>query len=147
MFSNVLIVCYANICRSPAAEVVFNALHERKSARRVVYRSAGIRAFDGLGMDPVMQSELAARGWPTGEHYSRRLQAGMVIDADLVLVAEKNQIEQIEALQPTSRGKVFALGKWAGIDVADPYGKAESLYRETLNLIERCAESWIDRIC
>ncbi|MEM5345939.1 low molecular weight protein-tyrosine-phosphatase [Paraburkholderia azotifigens] len=147
MFSNVLIVCYANICRSPAAEVVFKALHERNSASRVVYRSAGIRAFDGLGMDPVMQSELAARGWPAGEHCSRRLQAGMVNDADLVLVAEKNQVGQVEALQPTSRGKVFALGQWEGIDIADPYGKAESLYRETLTLIERLAESWIDRIC
>ncbi|MEM5387319.1 low molecular weight phosphotyrosine protein phosphatase [Paraburkholderia phymatum] len=147
MFSNVLIVCYANICRSPAAEVVFKALHERTSSKRVVYRSAGIRAFDGMRMDAVMESLLIERGLPIGKHHSRRLSAAMVRDADLVLVAERRQIAQIEALERTSRGKVFALGNWERVDVNDPHGKAESSYRETLSLIERLAAGWIDRIC
>ncbi len=51
--------------------------------------------------------------------------------ADLVLVSERAQIGEVEALDPASRGKVFPLGKWEDLaDVADPHGGEESAYRK-----------------
>ncbi|WP_109484180.1 exopolysaccharide biosynthesis protein [Paraburkholderia sp. C35] len=147
MFSNVLIVCYANICRSPAAEAIFKSLHSRISSNPVVFHSAGIRAFEGMEMDSVMKDLLVGRGVAVGPHHSRRLNVSMVRQADLVLVAERNQIRQVEALDRTARGKVFALGNWEGVDIVDPHGKTESSYHESLRLIERLAAGWIERIC
>jgi protein-tyrosine phosphatase len=147
-FTDVLIVCRANVCRSPAAEMLFKAWHVRMSgAASIAFHSAGISALDGRAMDPRMQRLLAERGVDIGTHRSRRLNQRIVRDADLVLVAELSQVREIEMLDPTSRGKVFALGKWENVDVADPYGCAEDAYGTSLALMERLVMGWLERIC
>jgi len=148
MFNDVLIVCHANVCRSPAAQQMFRALQrEVPGARGVVFHSAGLRAREGVDMDPVMQRLLAERGVEVGEHRSRRLTGSLVRDADLVLVTERRQVSAVEKIEPTARGKVYALGNWENSDVADPHGLHEAAYRESLALIERLAKGWLNRIC
>ena len=153
MFANVLIVCHANVCRSPAAEMLFKA-RQRSAvgadghARRAIrFHSAGIRAVDGYAMDPVMRRLLAERGVASGVHHARRLNRQIVRDADLVLVTERRQVKDVEALDPVSRGKVYPLGQWEDSDVADPHGGAETEYRESLVLIEHLVMGWLNKIC
>jgi protein-tyrosine phosphatase len=159
MFDNVLIVCHANVCRSPAAEMLFKAQQARAAAaacvsqtagaarRTIRFHSAGIRAVNGYGMDPVMRRLLAERGITPGLHHARRLNRQFVRDADLVLVTERCQVKDVEALEPTSRGKVYPLGKWEGSDVTDPHGGVEAAYRESFALIEHLVMGWLDKIC
>ncbi|HEY2608843.1 low molecular weight phosphotyrosine protein phosphatase [Paraburkholderia sp. RL18-103-BIB-C] len=153
MFANVLIVCHANVCRSPAAEMLFKAkqsaaVQAGRAAAPIAFHSAGLRAMNGHGMDPVMQRLLAERGVASGIHYSRRLDRQLVRAADLVLVTERAQVSGVEALDPASRGKVYALGKWEDdSDVADPHGGAETAYRESLVLIEHLVMGWLKKIC
>jgi protein-tyrosine phosphatase len=146
MFANVLIVCHANICRSPAAETLFKAKQREQAGTQIAFHSAGIRAVDGDTMDPVMRRLLEARGIVPGEHHARRLNRHMVRDADLILVTERRQVKDVEALDQAARGKVHALGKWEGADVSDPHGGAESEYRESLVLIEHLVMGWLDKI-
>ena len=149
MFANVLIVCHANVCRSPAAEMLFKARQAAQaSSVPIAFHSAGIRAMNGHGMDPVMRRLLAERGVASGSHHSRRLDRQLVRSADLVLVSERAQVSEVEALDPASRGKVFPLGKWEDLaDVADPHGGEESAYRESLVLIEHLVMGWLKKIC
>jgi protein-tyrosine phosphatase len=120
----------------------------RSQAAPIAFHSAGIRAVNGHGMDPVMQRLLAEQGVASGIHYSRRLDRQLVRDADLVLVTERAQVSDVEALDPASRGKVYPLGKWeADSDVADPHGGAETAYRESLVLIEHLVMGWLKKIC
>ncbi|MFL9960926.1 low molecular weight phosphotyrosine protein phosphatase [Paraburkholderia sediminicola] len=146
MFANVLIVCHANVCRSPAAEMLFKA--KQRAGAPIAFHSAGLRAMNGHGMDPVMRRLLAERGVASGIHYSRRLDRQLVRAADLVLVTERVQVSAVEALDPASRGKVYPLGKWEDdSDVADPHGGAETAYRESLVLIEHLVMGWLKKIC
>jgi protein-tyrosine phosphatase len=148
MFNDVLIVCHANVCRSPAAEQLFRRWQcEQPATRGVVFHSAGLRARDGDDMDPVMQRLLAERGVEVGEHRARRLTGSLVRAADLVLVTERRQVSAVEQLEPTARGKVYALGNWENSDVVDPHGLHEAAYRESLALIERLVKGWLNRIC
>jgi len=154
MFDNVLIVCHANVCRSPAAEMLFKARQARtaRTARNgaapIAFHSAGIRAVNGHRMDPVMRRLLEERGVAAGSHHARRLDRSLVRAADLVLVSERAQVSEVEALDPAARGKVYALGKWeADADVADPHGGAEHAYRESLVLIEHLVIGWLNKIC
>lgn len=156
MFANVLIVCHANVCRSPAAEMLFKACHAatarsdagtRGSDARIDFRSAGIRALEGDDMDPVMRRLLAERGVATEGHRARRLNRHIVRDADLILVTERAQVKDVESLDPTSRGKVYPLGKWEDSDVTDPHGGHEAGYRESLVLIEHLVMGWLQKIC
>ncbi|SDD48867.1 arsenate reductase/protein-tyrosine-phosphatase family protein [Paraburkholderia lycopersici] len=148
MIKDVLIVCHANVCRSPAAEQLFRArLREQRGARAGEFHSAGLRARDGDDMDPVMQWLLAERGVQVGEHQSRRLTSRLVRCADLVLVTERRQVAEVERIEPTARGKVYALGNWENSDVADPHGLHESAYRDSLELMDRMVKGWLSRIC
>jgi len=146
MFNDVLIVCHANVCRSPAAQQMFRAWR-RDGAGSVVFHSAGLRARDGDDMDPMMQRLLAERGVEVGAHRARRLTGSLVRAADLVLVTERRQVAAVEQIEPTARGKVYALGNWENSDVSDPHGLTEAAYRDSLALIERLVKGWLNRIC
>lgn len=143
MFNDVLIVCHANVCRSPAAEQLFRA----GAAQPDTFHSAGLRAREGADMDPMMQRLLAERGVKVGAHRARRLTGRLVRAADLVLVTERHQVSEVERLEPTARGKVYALGNWENSDVADPHGLHEEAYRESLELMDRLVKGWLSRIC
>jgi len=148
MIKDVLIVCHANVCRSPAAERLFRAcLREQKGPKAAAFQSAGLRARDGDDMDLVMQWLLAERGVGVGKHQSRRLTSRLVRSADLVLVTERRQVADVERIEPTARGKVYALGNWENSDVIDPHGLHEFAYRQSLELMERMVKGWLSRIC
>lgn len=150
MFTNVLVVCHANICRSPAAEMLFKArghTFAKTAESGIKFHSAGICAIDGYEMDPVMRHLLAEQGITPGIHRARRLNHQIVRDADLVLVTERRQVQAVETLDPTSRGKVYPLGKWEDSDVFDPHGGEETAYRASLFLIERLVMGWLKKIC
>lgn len=148
MFNDVLIVCHANVCRSPAAQQLFRArLREQAPAWPGAFHSAGLRALEGADMDPVMQRLLAERGVEAGTHRARRLTRRLVRAADLVLVTEYRQVSEVVRLEPTARGKVYALGNWENSDVVDPHGLHESAYRESLELMDRLVKGWLSRIC
>ena len=152
MFKDVLIVCHANVCRSPAAEQLFRArfieqTRDRAGKHAGAFHSAGLRARNGDDMDPVMQRLLAERGVEVGEHRSRRLTPRLVRRADLVLVTERHQVSAVERIEPTARGKVYALGNWENSDVSDPHGLDEVAYRESLELMDRLVKGWLSRIC
>ena len=144
MFKNILVVCHANVCRSPAAELLFRAKRPNKS---IEFHSAGIRAQDGESIDPTMRRLLATHGIDSAEHRAKRLNLRYIRDADLILVSERQQIKAVESIEPTSRGKVHLLGKWEDSDVADPHGGHEDAYRQSFALIEHLVTGWLKKIC
>ncbi|WP_179401030.1 low molecular weight phosphotyrosine protein phosphatase [Burkholderia guangdongensis] len=146
MFTNVLIVCHANVCRSPAAEALFRTL-SRERAPSVAFHSAGLDANEGDGIDPTMARLLAEHGVDATRHRSRRVSRRIVRDADLILVSERAQIAAVEAVDPFARGKVHLLGKWEDADIADPHGGPEADYRESYTLIERLVQGWLQKLC
>ncbi|WP_277182535.1 low molecular weight protein-tyrosine-phosphatase [Caballeronia sp. BR00000012568055] len=147
MFGSVLIVCHANICRSPTAERLFRAHTEKRGARPIEFTSAGLYAHEGDDIDPTMQRLLAEQGLDASGHRSRRFDRHMARQAELILVPERKQIDTISKLVPTTRGKVHLLGKWEDSEVADPYGNEEAVYRESFGLIERLVLGWLNKIC
>jgi protein-tyrosine phosphatase len=151
MFRNVLIVCHANVCRSPTAERLFRAHFDKRADKdspyAIDFQSAGLHAERGASIDPVMSRLLNERDVDASGHYARRLDSGMARAADLILVPERKQITAVERLDPVTRGKVHLLGKWEDSEVADPYGSHEIAYRESFGLIERLVLGWLNKIC
>jgi protein-tyrosine phosphatase len=146
MFKDVLIVCHANICRSPMAEAMFKADAKVRTAGVVVH-SAGLEASPGRGADPTVRSILLEKGVDVGEHRSRRLSINLTRSAQLILVMELAQIKAVEQLDRSSKGKVHLLGKWENIEILDPYRQEETIYRASEELVERSVANWIRKIC
>lgn len=108
----VLIVCTANQCRSPMAEVL---LRDAARARGLdwIVRSAGTRAVDGRPMHPKARAVLVARGHDTDGWTSTALTPQVIEDADLVLTAEALHRSEVVTLVPSALTHSFLLRQFA----------------------------------
>lgn len=145
MFNSILMVCVGNICRSPMAEYLLKDVASREN-RALRVESAGIGALVGKPADPYTIRLLAERGIDGMPHRARQLDGGLLRDFDLVWVMEKWQKRQIEAEHPSSRGRVYTIGHWEGVEILDPYQKDEKAFREAMTLIEKGIDQWRAKI-
>lgn len=144
MFS-IIVVCTANICRSPAAAVLLtSALNQSK----VAINSAGTMALDGNDVDPNIIKLLSEKGFPQiATHRSRALMPSAIQRNELILCAEHRHVEWIERKNPAARGKTFLLSRWHdNSDVPDPYGKSEREYLMVLEKIQQFSIEWATKI-
>jgi protein-tyrosine-phosphatase len=103
----VLFVCTANICRSPAMELIARDL---AGDADVVFSSSGTYARDGQQMNPEMSALLPA-GAADGFR-SRQLTAEVLEGTDLVLTAESVHRRHILDDFPQLHRRVFTLGQF-----------------------------------
>jgi protein-tyrosine phosphatase len=104
---------------------------------RGTVESAGIAALVGRPADPVAVELLARRGIDLSAHRARQLTPDMVGAADLVLVMEAAQQQEIERLSKAARGRVHRLGRFGDFDVEDPYRLPRVAFERALRQIER----------
>jgi protein-tyrosine phosphatase len=113
----VLHVCLGNICRSPMAERLLAARARERAGDRadelVRSASAGTGGWhEGEPMNPPAAWQLRARGGDDTGFTARRLLAGHVDDADLVLTATAEQAEFVGKLCPDAGRRTFVLGEF-----------------------------------
>ena len=136
-FQNILIVCIGNICRSPMAEYLLK--HELP---HLSVTSAGIAGLEGQPADSKAEYCMQQMGINLAPHIARRLNQVMLKDADLILVMSEKQQKHIEQIWPFSKGKIFRLGHWKNINIADPYQKDQAVFDHTCQLIQQCVLDW-----
>ena len=140
----VLVVCLANVCRSPIAEYV---LRQRLSGRDVIVESAGIAAIDGARIEPRALAVLDHHGIDADAHVARRLDRAMIDAAHLVLVMERSHLEFIRSQLPSATGKTFLLGKWqGGFEIPDPFGKSRETFDQVYRMVDLAARRWCELI-
>ena len=106
----VLLVCTANVCRSPAAEILLRrALGEQPD---VLIGSAGVDARTGR---PVDAQVLELLGHPAGGTGARQLTEGLVNDADLVLTMTREQRATLVSRHPAAVRRAFTLLEFADL--------------------------------
>lgn len=136
-FDHILVVCVGNICRSPMAEYLLKAA----LPRRYVH-SAGISALIDYPADDKAQRCMQRMGINIHEHRAKKLNGDMIRKADLILVMSKNQQQYLEQIWPFAKGKIFRLGHWQSINIADPYQKDQTFFDETCQQIQQCVNDW-----
>ena len=116
MTVQVLVVCTANICRSPAAARALRVgLAQRNvGAELVAVSSAGVYAMAGAPMCEMSETLVSQHlhgpaDDPLGAHQSSRLTAEMVDSADLILTADRTHRRSVLALSPKARTRAFTI--------------------------------------
>lgn len=141
MFDSILLVCEANLCRSPMAQAI---LARKLPGTRV--SSAGTRAIPGHPADEVAAKLMLEHGYDLGSHLTNLLDLEHMRNARLVLTMTMAQRKAVESTYPFARGRVYRLGEHGGFDVRDPYLWPRAVYEETLAQIELGLGNWIQGI-
>jgi len=142
-----LLVCTANICRSPMAEA-FAKSYGRERGWAIEAMSAGVSAFSDNRAAPRSVKAMAELGIDIGPHRSRPIDEEHMLWADYVLVMELRHATRIRELWPQQEGKVMMLGNFGGVmEIDDPYGSwFMGRYRRCRDEIQRCTHTFIDRL-
>lgn len=111
----IVIVCTANICRSPMAEAMIRQglRAAGPGADGVVVESAGVYGHVGSPIAPGSADALRALGIDAGDHRGRRLTPAIVGTADLVLTMEERHRDAIVAGAPEAGEHTFTLREFA----------------------------------
>jgi len=139
--NSILVLCTGNICRSPMAAA---RLSRALPSMEIV--SAGLAACVNMPADPWALKLMRDSGTDISAHRGRQVTLTMLAKAHLVLVMELAQQRQVESLYPAARGKVWRLGHFGGVEVPDPYGAGEQMFRTSLQLIDGGVKEWGDRL-
>jgi protein-tyrosine phosphatase len=142
VMNSLLLVCTANICRSPMAEAVLKA-----QAFEGLVQSAGMRVGPrGEPVDARAARILLQRGYELGRKWrSRRVQVEDLTRFDLVLAMDHDNLRELRLLCPTEhQAKLhlfldFVPGR-AGQEVPDPYFGSLQGFEHVLSLVELGAQ-------
>ena len=137
-FSNLLVLCEANICRSPLAE------HLLRSLTGLTVDSAGLSARTGDPADPVYLDMAKESGLDLTGHRSKPVDRGLLESADLTLVMTGGHRRRLTERYPEFSGKIMLLGHWVdgGVSVSDPHRKSVDAYRQVFVQIQDACHRW-----
>ncbi|HTE04866.1 MAG TPA: hypothetical protein VK824_01630 [Planctomycetota bacterium] len=147
----VLVVCTANICRSPMGAAFLREHLRARCCPHVTVRSAGTHAQAGRAAMPESREAVRRiRGSAEG-HVSTPLDLVAAGEADLILCAAREHREHILSWWPgvePSRVRLFneAIAAVAPVDVDDPYGWDADVFLLAARVIDRAMALWAERL-
>lgn len=109
-------------------------------------QSAGLNAVIGAPAEEPAIQLLRERGIDIGAHRATQITRKMCLDAEMVLVMDREQRRRLEDLYPEACGRIFRLGEFADRDVPDPYRQPLAAFRQALSLIDDGVARWVQRI-
>jgi protein-tyrosine phosphatase len=141
VIGTILVVCEGNVCRSPMAEALLGtALPDVKVA------SCGVNALTGKPATAIAQDVMRERGVDIGGHRARQISRSLCVEADLILVMDRDQRRFLEERYSFARGKVFRLGEHDDFDIHDPYRQPRFVFERCARLIEAGIARWLTRL-
>ncbi len=103
----ILLICTANVCRSPMAEALLTGVLSRRGVKAEVVSAGLLEA--GRPMAPEAINAVASDGAVTVGRRSRTLEPHEVVDADLVLGMTREHVREVVVLVPDAWGHTFTL--------------------------------------
>jgi protein-tyrosine-phosphatase len=146
---SILIVCTANICRSPMAEAILKHLvSERPDATQWHIESAGTWAISGCRAAELSQYVMQTMGMDIGSHRSQPVSLDLIRKFDLILTMENNHKEGMMAEFHSYADRIFMLSEMVGltVNITDPIGGKVEDYVETANSLNRIISEGVERI-
>ena len=153
MKQRILFVCLGNICRSPAAEAVFNALLEKEHLTEAFeVDSAGTYAgHTGEPADRRMRRAASARGIEI-PHRARQIRSVDFERFDHIIVMDDYNYEDVHRLAPSREGanKIYRMREFFTSTryhyVPDPYYEGREGFEIVLDLLEEGCSRLLDEL-
>jgi protein-tyrosine-phosphatase len=146
----VLFVCTANVCRSPMAEAIFDALAEERGLAWQA-ESAGVAALVDEDITPNARAALEEVGIYVNEHRARQVSEEMLGEADLVLVMGPRHVATLRRRFGGLSERIYTLPEYAlgappQEGIPDPYGHTMTAFRASVRQLLEYTEGLVVRL-
>lgn len=152
--TRILMVCTANICRSPTAEgVLRKKLQQAGLQGAVTVSSAGTQGYlTAEPPDPRAVKAAAARGYDLSRQKTRPMRAEDFSAHHWVLAMDRGHLEWLRKRAPAGASARFSLlmpfaSRHPGMEeVPDPYYGGPEGFERVLDLVEDACEGIVERL-
>ncbi len=146
--ANILIVCTANICRSPVAAALLRDRLRRRGLADWQVESAGTWAIATRGASRYSIDLMSRYGHDITGHRSRMVTEEHLRWADLVLTMEIGHAEALRAEFQQEAHKVYIITEMIGhtYNIADPYGGPLAEYERMAAGLTEVIDGGLERI-
>jgi protein-tyrosine-phosphatase len=146
--AHILVICTANICRSPVAEAILRNRLEKNGYEGWTVSSAGTWALTKRTAAHNSQIVSAQYGLDISSHISRMVEEAYLKEADLVLCMEEGHVEALMVEFPAEAYKIYPITAMSGptYSVKDPFGGSLLDYQVMIAELTRIIDNGFDRI-
>ena len=144
---NILVVCTANICRSPmGAALLRGKIGRRDLSDAWQVQSTGTWASYGSPASEFSVLEMSERGLDIADHRSQPITDELLRNANVVLVMARNHRDAISAEFPMHAEKVFLFSELGSsdYDIVDPIGQPRTEYAACARELETLVNQGFD---
>lgn len=146
--THILVVCTANICRSPVAAGLLRDRLRQRGLDDWTVSSAGTWAQVARGASRNSVEVMRRNGHDISRHQARMVEEEHLASANLILCMEPGHAEALRAEFPEHAGRVFMISEMIGhkYGIDDPYGKDYPEYERMYGSLTDVIDQGLDRI-
>lgn len=144
---NVLFVCMGNICRSPTAHGIFEALVAAQGMGQQIFVDSAATHDYHIGNPPDRRSQEAAslRGVDLSSQRARQIEPVDFERFQYVIVMDEHNLQRVRSLRQAQNDQQLQLfmrfaSRWNEREVPDPYYGGEHGFERVLDMVEDAAE-------
>ncbi|MBK8987454.1 MAG: hypothetical protein IPM39_15485 [Chloroflexi bacterium] len=148
VMAHILVVCTANICRSPVAAALLRDRLQKRGLTDWVVRSAGTWAQEKQSASRYSVELTAVRGLDISDHQSEMVGGQHLKAADLVLCMETGHAEALRIEFPGAAHKIYLISEMTGkrYSISDPYGRSRNAYESMVTELADIIDAGLDEI-
>jgi protein-tyrosine-phosphatase len=146
---SILIVCTANICRSPMAEAILKQLVAKRSdAEQWHIESAGTWANYGSPAAVLSQEVIKGMGMDISNHQSKPVTPELLQHFDLILTMEEQHKEAMTIEFGQYADRIYLLSEMIGLveSIPDPIGGDLVDYQDTARVLQKILTGGLEKI-
>ena len=148
----VLFVCMGNICRSPTAHGVFQALvNEQGLSDRILVDSAGTHSYHiGSAPDPRSQDTARSRGVNLAGLRARQFQSQDFLEFDFLIAMDQSNLANMASIKPDKpRARLDLMldysKQYQHSEVPDPY-YGEAGFDRVFDMVSEASQGLLQHI-
>ena len=154
MIRRILFICYANTCRTPAAEKLAEYYAKKYDLKGVIFDSAGWHiVFDDAQLETI--EYITSKGLEIEDFTPKAISRSLVEKQDLIIGMERYQLTKIrnkfKDMKENLQGKLYTLKEFNGagkkdLNIPEPYKTGKKQYFEILEIVEEHVEILVQKV-